>query len=121
MKLYKYEKTLKAKPMMHDEAETFLGTKIPNLFYGNEGFLIQEGDGPVKWIPKSKFEKGAVIYDTEEDKIKYAINTLHKMKDDIDAYHKACKPSHNKWQKLYTCKRHLLLCADLLSKLIKIK
>ena len=120
MKLYRYEKYVLAKPMSHKDAEHELGCKIPNLFYGEAGYLVEDVDTKEqKWIPKSVFEKGNVLYDTTNDKIRCTTQDLEKILQFMEVYAKEHSPLGELRTKLFVIKRHIKSVIDGLIKLIE--
>lgn len=108
MKLYRYEKYVMAKPMSHCDAEQELGHKIPNLFYGQEGYLIQDIESKEqKWVPKSVFEKGNTLCDSTEDKINCSLEDIQTLLKWIGIYAKENSPLGNKRMKLFVIKKHI--------------
>ena len=120
MKLYRYGKYVLAKPMSHKEAEHELGYKINNLFYGEAGYLVEDVETKEqKWVPKSVFENGNVLYDTTNDKIRCTTKDLEKMLQFMEVYAKEHSPLGELRTKLFVIKRHIKSVIDGLIKLIE--
>lgn len=120
MERYKVTKEVLAKPMLHDEAENLIGHKIPNLYYGSEGYVVSNTDyTDMRWIPKTVFEVGAVCVGSDSELLQDHINTLTDIKNKLDELHKKrhFSKARTTYTRYLTCKKHLDMCADLINKI----
>lgn len=79
MKLYKLSKELYAEPSLQDDAECVIGRRIHNLSHGNEGYITKSLDNEeLGWMPKSEFDKQAIIVDSSIDQMRAMLLDIDK-------------------------------------------
>ena len=99
MKRYKIVKYVDAEQMFQSNAEEIVG-KINNLTYGNDGYLVDDPDDGVSWIPKSVFEKNAIPAHSQSELVNMMIVEMLEHIDELKKYVKHCglqKNDRDKW------------------------
>ena len=99
MKRYKIIKYVDAEPMFQSNAEKIIG-EIDNLTFGNDGYLVDDPDDGVSWVPKSVFEKNAVPAHSHQEMLNlFSIEILEHI-DELKKFVKHCgliKTDRDKW------------------------
>ena len=99
MKRYKIVKYVDAEQMFQSNAERIVG-KINNLTHGNDGYLVDDPDDGVKWMPKSVFEKNAIPAHSHSELANMMIVEMQEHIDELKKYVKHCglqKSDRDKW------------------------
>lgn len=99
MKRFKIVKYANAEPMFQANAEQIIG-KIDNLTYGNDGYLVDDQDDGLSWVPKSVFEKNAIPAQSHSEMVNMMIVEMQEHIEELKGYVKHCglqQGDRNKW------------------------
>jgi hypothetical protein len=85
MKTYVLRDTVKAKLVTSVTAEQFFHHKPwPKQGEQLDGYLVEYNNGKQTWISKDDFEKNAVVYETLQEKLNFAIIEMERELDEIN-------------------------------------
>lgn len=99
MKRFKIVKYVDAEQMFQSNAEKIVG-KIDNLTHGNDGYLVDDPDNGISWIPKSVFEKNAIPAQTHSELVNMMVVEMQGHIEELKEYVKHCglqKTDRDKW------------------------
>lgn len=99
MKRYKIVKYVDAEQMFQSNAEQIVG-KINNLTHGNDGYLVDDPDDGMSWVPKSVFEKNAIPAHSHSELVNMMVVEMQEHIDELKKYVKHCelqKSDRDKW------------------------
>lgn len=99
MKRYKIVKYVDAEQMFQSNAEQIVG-KINNLTHGNDGYLMDDPDDGMSWVPKSVFEKNAIPAHSHSELVNMMVVEMQEHIDELKKYVKHCglqKSDRDKW------------------------
>ena len=101
MKRYKIVKFVDAEQMFQSNAEQIIGEKINNLTHGNDGYLVDDPDEGVSWVPKSVFEKDAIPAHSHSEIINMMIVEVSNHIDELRSYTRNGKPQKDERDAIY--------------------
>lgn len=105
MKRFKLIKYVNAEQMFQSNAEQIVG-KIDNLIHGNDGYLVDDPDNGVCWVPKSIFEQNAIPADSHSEIINMMIAETTSQIEELKAYTKNGRPANDERARVYMAIRH---------------
>jgi hypothetical protein len=101
MKRYKRVRFVDAEPMFQSNAEEVIGKKITNLTHGNDGYLVDDPDDGISWVPKSVFEKDAIPAHTHSEILNMMIVEVSNHMEELKSYTRHGKPQKNERDAVY--------------------
>lgn len=107
MKRYRIKKFVDAKPMTQNNAEALLGKKVHNLLYGNSGYLVDDEESGIRWVPITVFEKHAMRAHSMTDRCNVMISDLMDAKATLGKYRKFGRPSLKAREKIIDIMRRM--------------
>lgn len=99
MKRFKIVKYVNAEQMFQSNAEEIVG-KIDNLTHGNDGYLVDDPDDGMSWVPKSVFEKNAIPAHSHSELVNMMVVEMQDNIEELKNYVKHCglqKIDRDKW------------------------
>lgn len=107
MKRYRIKKFVDAQPMTQNNAESLLGKKVQNLLYGNSGYLVDDEESGIQWVPMTVFEKHAMRAHSMTDRCNVMISDLMDGKAVLEKYRRYGKPSLKAREKIINIMRRM--------------
>ena len=107
MKRYRIKKFVDAKPMTQNNAEALLGKKVHTLLYGNSGYLVDDEESGIQWVPMAVFEKHAMRAHSMTDRCNVMISDLMDAKATLGKYRKFGRPSLKAREKIIDIMRRM--------------
>lgn len=101
MKRYKRVRFVDAEPMFQSNAEQIIGEKIDNLTHGNDGYLVDDPDDGVSWVPKSVFEKDAIPAHSHSELLNMMIIEVLNHIEELKSYTAHGKPQKKERDIIY--------------------
>lgn len=117
MKRYKIVKYVDAEPMFQSNAEQIVG-KINNLTHGNDGYLVDDPDNGISWMPKSIFEKDAIPAHSHSELLNLMMIEAQNHLEELKSYTKHGKPEYKEREAAYLAIRR---CSQYISDLQKMQ
>ena len=118
MKRYKIVKYVEAERMFQSNAEQIIG-KINNLAYGNDGYLVDDPDNGVSWVPKSVFEKNAIPAHSHSERLNMMMGEVQEHIEEMQEYVKNCKLQSTDREKWYMAIRRAEQYSKDIQKMLK--